>query len=145
MPIPGQGIFSPGWSAHHQPTAETAMTDTVRLQRSLKQQGFDGDAGASVYPDPVLLDTAPTPARVQRMPRRSGSDEVGDRPVEIQLYQVSIPVASPELRINDQVRVTAAPVDPTLVGKVLRIREFRRGSQLWERDLLCEEVVPMTR
>jgi hypothetical protein len=143
MPIPGRGIFPPGWSEHHRPTAETAMTDTAELRRPSSRSQFDPLAVKSGYPTAELLGTVRV--RVQRMPRRAGGADVGDRPVEIQLYQVSIPTSAPEVRDNDQVVVTVGRSDPQLVGKVLRIREVRLGSQLWERDLLCEEVTPMTR
>jgi hypothetical protein len=143
MPIPGRGIFPPGWAAHHRPTAETAMTDTAELRRPSSRSQFDPLAAKSGYPTAELLGTVKV--RIQREPRRSGGGEVGDRPVEIQLYQVSIPTSSPEVRANDQVVVTVARSDAQLAGVVLRIREVRLGSQLWERDLLCEEVTPMTR
>lgn len=144
MPIPATKVIPDGWSAHHRPTAQSAMTDTAELRRpNPGGRTFDEVAAKSNYPLPTVLATVPV--RVQRMPRRAGGDEVGDRPVEIQLYQVSIPASAPELRTNDQVVITVARSDTMLAGVVLRIREVRRGSQLWERDLLCEEATPVTR
>jgi hypothetical protein len=143
MPLPGTRIFPPGWAEHHRPAAESAMTDTAELRRPAPPTGFDELAGESDYPTPALLATVPV--RVQREPRRAGGEEVGDRPVELQLYQVSIPASAPELRANDQVVITVANSDASLAGVILRIREVRLASQLWERDLLCEEATPMTR
>jgi hypothetical protein len=143
MPRPGTQVIPTGWSEHHRPTAESAMTDTVQLQRPPSAGVFDEIGGTSSYPAPTVLDVVP--ARIQRLPRRAGGDEVGDRPVEIQLYQVSLPVSSAEVRANDQILVVDALSDPQLANVLLRVREVRLGSQLWERDLMCEEVTPMTR
>jgi hypothetical protein len=143
MPRPGTQVIPTGWAAYHRPTAEATMTDTVELRRPSSASVFDEAAGSSAYPDPTTLAT--TSARIQRLPRRGGSDDVGDRAVVVQLYQVSLPVSAPEVRIDDQVYVTTAATDPQLVGVLLTVREVRLGSQVWQRDLMCEEVTPMTR
>lgn len=121
------------------------MTSQVNLQRPSSDAVPDEVAGRMDYPDPTVLWTGS--ARVQRLTHRAsgGETNVGGRFLEVQLYQVSLPADAAEPQINDQVAVTANPDDPSLVGKLLHIREVRFGSLLWSRDVICEEVTPTTR
>lgn len=126
------------------------MTATGTLQRPSSAATFDEATGRSTYPAPTVLWTSVPPdpgIRVQRLSRRAigRGDQVGGRTVEVQMYQVSIPVAAPEPQINDQIVITANPDDPYLVGKTLRVVEVRLGSLLWQRDMTCEEITPTTR
>lgn len=143
MPRPNTPVIPDNWDAHHRPVAENAMTSTGQLLRPSSTATFDETTGRSVYPDPAELWTGPV--RVQRIARRGGGIEAGDRSVEIQLYQVSIPISAPEPQVNDQIVITAIGDDPALPGKVLRIAEVRIGSNVWQRDMTAEETTPTTR
>lgn len=144
MPRPGTQVIPAGWSEHHRPVAENVQTDGCQLLRPSSAATFDESSGKSVYPGPALLWSGPI--RIQRLPRRGGAgDQTGDRSVTVQLYQCSIPIAAPEVQINDQIKLTAAYQDPTMAGKTLQVTEVFLGSQLWERDMFAIEVTPTTR
>lgn len=119
------------------------MGATITFRRNSSNASFDEDAGRSVYPDPVILWTGP--ARIQRIARRGGDQEIGARFVIVQMYQISVPADVPEIQINDQADTIVCADDPFLLGKLLRVREVRLGSLIWSRDLICEEPTPTTR
>lgn len=143
MPRPNTPVIPANWSEHHRPTVNATMTADVELRRPSSAATFDEAAGKSVYPAPALLWSGV--ARVQRLSRRGGDKEIGDRFALVQLYQVSLPADAAEPNVDDQFTVTASADDPSLVGKIMRIREVRLGSLIWSRDLTCEEVAPTTR
>lgn len=106
--------------------------------------------GHDVQPAPQkLYDGA---LRVQRMqPALSASAlAVADRELIIREYQVSIPLAvdgrvTAPIATNDLVTMYWSGDDPHLVGRVLRVRDVRLGSLLWQRDLLCEDIAVTSR
>lgn len=111
---------------------------------------FNELLGYSVTPEPSQLYAGPI--RVQRMqPALSASAAtIADREVIIREYQVNLPLtvdgrATPPMQTNDLVAVTACDDDPDLIGKVLRVRDVRLGSLVWQRDLLCEDTAPTSR
>lgn len=144
MPRPGTRVIPAKWDTHHRPLAEnTMLAVTVELRRPSSDAVFDETAGKSVYPAPTVLWGGG--ARVQRISRRGSEKPIGGRYVTEQTYQVSVPVDIPEAFISDQIKFITSESDPALPGKIVRITEVRLGSNLWERDLLCEEVTPTTR
>jgi hypothetical protein len=143
MPRPGTKVIPVNWSGHHRPVAEGGMTAAVELRRPSSGKTFDESGGKSVYTTPAVLWSGV--ARVQRISRRGGDKLVGDRFAIVQMYQVSLPADVPEAQIDDQIYVAAAADDPKLIGKLMRVREVRLGSLIWERDLICEEPTPTTR
>ena len=111
---------------------------------------FNELLGYDVLPAPQLLYDGLV--RVQRLqPAVSASAAtIADRELIIREYQVSLPLAvhgidTAPIQTNDLVTVTACSDDPQLVGKVLRVRDVRLGSLVWQRDLLCEDVAQTTR
>lgn len=143
MPRPGTRVIPAEWSQHHRPTVEKTMTATVDLRRPTDATTFDETAGKSVYVDPAILWSGP--ARLQRIARRGGEKEIGDRFAIVQTYQVSLPQDAPAAQIDDQIAVITSGDDNLLNSLLLRVREVRGGSLIWSRDLMCEEVTPTTR
>lgn len=136
---PGTAVMPAVWSAGHRPVVEAAFTASCEMRRP-------GDAS-------TILD--PTTGKTTRVPRpvhyagpcsvevlSAGEQEAltGDQQVTTVGYRVSIAYdVAPELRVDDLVKVTAVDDngDPTLVGRVLKVLSFARGSVAWERDINC--------
>lgn len=145
MPLPGSRVIPEGWSAHHQPTAQGAMTATATLQHPPggEPTGFNEVLGRSVYGAPTPYWTGPV--RIQRGGQGQATVDVGDRQVTLRGYQVSIPASVTGVRVNDQLTVATCDEDADLVGRVLRVVDVRYGSLRWQRDLICEDTTPTSR
>jgi hypothetical protein len=148
LPLPNTRVFHPDWSSHHYAVAEGQMTAEGTVTRPGGTSVFSELLGYDVVPDPVLIYAGPL--RVQRLPLTSAAVTVADRELVIRDYQVNLPLAvdgrnTPSIQINDIVAVTANDDDPDLIGKVLRVRDVRLGSLIWQRDLLCEDTAPTSR
>lgn len=142
MPLPNSRVIPLGWEAHHAPVAEGQMTATCEVRRPSSAATFNETTQGSDYPEPTALYT--TRCRAQRLPMRGGDQPIAGRDVVLQRYQVNLPRDVTAPRVNDQIVITEC-TDPTLTGLILRIREVRSGTLRWQRDLMCEEVTPMTR
>lgn len=150
MPLPTTKVFHPDWSDHHHAVAQGQMTAHGTVTRPSGVPVFNELLGYDVLPAPQLLYDGLV--RVQRLqPAVSASAAtIADRELIIREYQVSLPLAvhgidTAPIQTNDLVTVTACSDDPQLVGKVLRVRDVRLGSLVWQRDLLCEDVAQTTR
>lgn len=147
--LPNTRVFHSDWSSHHHGVAEGQMTAQGTITRA-GPPVFDELFGRDVQAGPqTVYDGA---LRVQRMqPALSASAlAVADRELIIREYQVSIPLAvngrvTAPVATNDLVTITGCDDDPHLVGRVLRVRDVRLGSLLWQRDLLCEDVAATSR
>lgn len=151
MPLPNTRVIPHGWSQHHRPTAEgqlTAECEIISYPSGGEPLVFDETLGYSTPAAPNILYRGP--CRVQRLQPALSATElaIADREVIIREYMVVVPhdaVAVPGAAVNDLVRITANPDDPTLIGGLLRIRDIRQGSLIWQRDLTCEDVSSTTR
>lgn len=137
-------VIPPGWEAHHAPVAEGGMTaQCVVTRRPSTERGWDEAAGRSVYPPAEQVYAGPF--RLQRGGASASRGTVAGGTVETERdYQVSLPLAAPELRVNDRVECVDA-VDPQAVGLVLRIAELRGGSLVWQRDYMAVRWEETTR
>lgn len=137
MPLPGTGVFHPDWSAHHRPTATTAMTATCRITRNAGDgtTGPDGTwtpaSPTTVYTGPCRV-TSPPFSREEVIP--SGATQVTQR-----RYGVFIEWDADEIHIGDQVEILTAK-DPLMPGKIFRVVDVAYTSEQWQRNLACEEV-----
>lgn len=145
MPLPNTRVIPDGWSAHHRPTAEGAMTAEGIITRAASSGTalFDETLGISTPPAAIVVYDG-----VLRL-QRSGADErqttVADREVTIRDYQVSYPTSGAPSQGNDILTITACGDDPLLVGQTLRIRDARIGSLTWQRDYIAEHRPNVTR
>ena len=140
MPLPNTKVIHPDWSAHHYAVADGQMTAEGTITRP-GTPVFDELLGRNVLPAPGLIYDGPM--RVQRVQPSAAAAArmVADREVVIREYQVGLPlsvngVATKPVQVNDVV---------TVIGLVLRVRDIRDGSLLWQRDLSCEDIAPTTR
>jgi len=146
MPFPGTRVIPPGWDAHHRPVAEGAQTSTGRAYRFNSTGVFNNATGKTEYFDPVpVYGTAETAAPMRIV--RDGVDTrvvIGEREVIQRSYIVTLPASAAEILVNDMV-VAETASDPLLPGLKLYVRDVRYGSQVWERDLVCDNVPPANR
>lgn len=149
MPLPNTRVIHPDWSNRNRPVAEGTMTGTCTITRAASTStvpAFDEVLGVSIPPTPTAVYGGI--CRVQRAVASEAHPTVADREVTQRDYYVMLPVAQAdavEIQVNDIVTFNTMPDDPTLVGRVMRVRDVRAGSLLWQRDLVCEDTTPTTR
>lgn len=116
--------------------AEQLMVDACTITRGTTGTTYDSDSdsytttpGAGVYA-----------GRCRVKPRDNADRQVeaGGETVSLWPYVVSVPMAASGIDLDDTVTVTAAAMDPELVGLVLRVRDVPKGSTLTARRLGCE-------
>lgn len=136
MPLPSTKLIPDGWDDHHRPVATATMTATCIVGPS--------SPGAL---DPVTLQYgAPTiealytgSCRVQQLRGEAQNTQSGGQSVTSLTYLVAIEYdADPGIEVDHVVHVTDS-VDAALVGRKLRVREVRYGSNQWQRDLFCDD------
>lgn len=123
------------------------MTATVALRApgTSSNSHFDGALHRTVTtgPAPFAVDV---PARVQALTERRGAgpaQDAADDMVRVAGYLVSLPLSGDGVdqivvdgETNTLIDVTASS-DPLLTGKTLRVADIVRGTNRFERDLLC--------
>jgi len=146
MPFPGTSVIPGGWDAHHRPVAEGAQTSTGRAYRFNSAGVFNEDTGKTEYFEPVPVYGTVEAAAPMRIVR-DGVDTrvvIGEREIIQQSYIVTLPADAAEILVNDMI-VAENASDPLLPGKELYVRDIRYGSQVWERDLVCDNIPPANR
>jgi hypothetical protein len=143
---PGTGVFDPNWQFYHRPLAESQMTAVCVITRPASSAVgvYDEAAGKTVFPPATPLYNGP--CRVQVVPQRSiGAGTVGERETVKRRYNVCVPASVTGLAVHDTLTVTVCDGDASLVGQPLWIADVTDGTQIWQRDLVCEELEPTTR
>lgn len=133
MPFPSARVIPEGWAAHHRPTAESTMHTPAEFVRV---------EGPAPYPEPpgwvggtVLWRTN---VRVQALANTPRDSDAGEQLVTVRRYLVAAPMGGPPLKAGEA-------ADQVLVlGRRLRIVDILPGSNLWEADFICEEVLSQT-
>lgn len=135
MPRPGSRVIPTGWSAHHRPVAEGTMTGacTIRDPAQDTQGEFDDETGTypTVPADPYY--TGVCRAQQQKQPQVATT---GEQRVSTHDYLVTVPASVAGVKLGHIVTVTSA-VDPSLIGRPLKVVDVMRGTEMWERDLIC--------
>lgn len=145
MPLPNTSVIPTGWDEHHRPVAEDAQTSTGWVRRH-GDGVWNDDTGETEFPDPVDIygsEAEPAAMRIVRDGVETVRD-VGERQVVVRGYIVALPADAPEIHVRDEV-VIATASDPRFSDKKLWVHDVRYGSQVWERDLVCENTPPTTR
>lgn len=142
MPLPGTHVIPSGWDEHHRPVAEDAMTATGSVLRPSTEGVFDPDTMETTYPEPTVI-YGPGRMRIVRDGVET-TRQIGDRAVVIRSYVVTLPADAGSILVGDKVAVATAS-DPQLPDKALWVHDARYGSQVWERDLICQNAPPTTR
>jgi hypothetical protein len=141
MPLPGTHVIHPRWSAHHQPTAEGGRTAVATITRAGTGDGTYNTSG------PNIGQTTP-PARVTiasrvkvRVQATTAADAamVADQVVTRRPYLVAVPADVAAVLVDDLVTLDECDNDPQLVGRPLRVRDVHYGTEIWQRDLICQD------
>ena len=81
------------------------------------------------------------PCRLQDSATQSDSANAGEHEFTLLGHVVQLPVDSTIYRVGDRVTMTAATLDPALVGCVLTVRSWKPKSHDTMRRLICMEVL----
>jgi Family of unknown function (DUF6093) len=116
--------------------AEARMTDTCRVESVgeviTADDGTSTAASTPVYEGPCRLRPAP--------PEDDPRGQQGAAPVGSWSYTVSLPMSATGLAYGQRLTVLASPLDPDLVGFVMRVGTVESGGQITARRLRCTEV-----
>lgn len=145
--LPATQGLHPRWESANRPVAAEFHTATVRIRRHSSEGVFDPGTGQTTFPDPETIWEGP--ARIQRMTQQEITRSIGDRQVVIRGATVSFPVATPEVKVSDEVRVLSYrdsdSGDPHLVDRPLWVHDIYPGSLLFQRDLVVLDAPPVNR
>lgn len=118
--------------------AERRMVDACVITRGTSGKVYD--AGTDTYTATPGATVYSGACRVKPRDNVDRQVEAGGETVTIWPYVVSVPMTATGIALDDTVTVTAAGLDPELVGLVLRVRAVPVGSLLTARRLGCEET-----
>lgn len=120
---------------HGRAAAEALMVDACTITAGAAVQVYD--EASDTYVTPAGASRYSGPCRVK--PRESDQNvEAGAESISLWPYTVSVPVAAVGIDVDDVVTVTDCPLDPSLVGRTLRVRQVTQGSFITARRLGCE-------
>lgn len=134
---PGDHVVHPRWSQHHRPVAASTLTAECEVAR---QDGAGSTGATGVFTPSTATVVYTGPCRVLALTSRSARPVVvGEAQETRHRYQVSLLADAAQIEIGDLVTVTGT-VDPALAGKRLRVTDIQYGSELWQRDLMCDQL-----
>jgi hypothetical protein len=133
--LDGSRVIPVGWSKHHQPVAEGTMTGacTIRDPGATVQGEFDNSNGTFPSTPAAPYYTGPCRAQQQKQPQVATT---GDQKVSTHDYLVTVPASVVAVKAGHILTVTAAE-DTSLIGRPLQVTDVQRGTEIWERDLIC--------
>lgn len=143
MPLPGTRIFPSGWSEHHRPSTETALTSTCRITREGSGAGTSEPDGSWTPPARTSIYTGPCRVAAKGTVAGSAENRVvsGERQITERDYLVQILDSAAEIQVGDIVEITENEADPAMTGLRFRVTDIQFGSQSWLRDLIANEVL----
>lgn len=112
------------------------MVDTCTIARTTAQGAFDratGDYGA-----PTTAVVYSGACRVKPRDNQDHVVQVGEQPLSLWPFVVSVPISVTDVDVDHVVTITASALDPALVGTQMRVRQVIRGSFVTARRLGCE-------
>lgn len=119
--------------------AEALMLDTCSIVRTT------GPAGP-IDPDTGLPTPAPTDqvyagkCRVQTYEAHESTPDSGDHVFTVQRYYIHLPVAA-DVRRDDQITITAAVLDPALIGRSYRVVGLLHKTYATANRVIVDEIV----
>lgn len=132
---PGTPVIPTGWATAHATVVEGTLRGVVELRHPGTQQAWSDTADGMVA---VPLDPYATavPARILELTGEARVVHAGEDTELIVDFLVVIPAAQAGLAERDLVTVTSSG-DLLLDGRVLQVERVLRGTERFERDLLC--------
>lgn len=118
--------------------AEAIMVDSCTITRST------GEVGALDPATGLQTPTAPTTVytgkcRVQTYEAQEARPASGQHVFSVQRYSVHIP-AGTQVRVDDQVTISSATLDPDLTGRTYRVTGLLHKTFATANRLLVEEI-----
>ena len=114
------------------------LGDTGTIVRLSGDPVFDPDTGTYTEPSESTIYTGA--GRVMPRPAAETVVAVGEQPVTLRLYDVSLPYDADGIEVDDY-WVTTVSVDAELVGRRLRVLDVGWSSLQAGRRLLCQDVL----
>lgn len=96
------------------------MVDTCMIRRRAGAS-TDPDTGASI---PVYTDLYAGKCRVQQAAAQAEQQDAGQDYLLLLKLELQLPMSVVGLEAGDEITMTAAALDPDLVGRVFRIRDL---------------------
>lgn len=118
--------------------AESLMVDACIIDRPTSQ-GTDPGTGAVTPTYSAALYTGK--CRVQAVGTQAANPVAGEHQLTVLGHVVQLPVDSVVYRVGDRVRITAASLDPTLVGRSFLVTSMLHKTHATSRRLVCSEEV----
>lgn len=141
MPLSGGRVIPAGWSAHHRPVSESAMTATCRVEVPGTPGAFDDDTGYRTASTPTVLYEGKARVMVNFRPQ---SANLAEQDTSTQRYTVAIPNSGPTIPYAAVVVVTATK-NPRLLGRAFYVESAAISSENFEQVLtVIETATPGT-
>ena len=138
MPLPSTRVIPGGWNAHHRPTATASLNGRCRIVRPDTDRSDDPYDETTLQYTPGPGATVYTgPCRIQAMSAADSRLLFGEQDVTTSTFRVVVEWDA-DVALNDVVEVLEAQ-DPDLPGVQLRILNWGKSTEQWERDLICQE------
>jgi hypothetical protein len=117
---------------------EALMVDTVLITRATGETTFNETTGREepAPPDEIYEGKC-------RVQRRSGVErrpEAGERSWTVESVELQVPVSAEGIEVGDTATITAAVLDPELVGREFRVASLAHKTHATARRLRVEEV-----
>lgn len=128
-------IFTQGMVDAMQPSVTSVMAAEGRIYRSVRGEY---DEATNTFPLTYVYDIT---SKMRVQPLRSATPRIiPNNTTDVQTVLVSVPISAlgaTDVRPGDQVRVTSAPLNPTLTKYTYIIFEIMDSSNPLERTVLC--------
>lgn len=119
--------------------ALSLMVDACIVDRPTGQAGTDPDTGVVTPTYSAALYTGK--CRVQAPGTHASTPAAGEHQFTVLTHVVQLPVDATAYRVGDRVRITAASLDPALVGRVFTVTSLMHKTHPTARRLVCDEVL----
>jgi hypothetical protein len=119
-----------------QAAAERLMVDACTITRPGTPSTNDTTAVVTSTPSTIYAGKC----RVQQQVPVAKPAEVGQAAIWLQRLELQVPMSVTGVQSDDLVTITAAALDPDLVGRTFHIRELGHKTNMTARRLQIEEV-----
>lgn len=128
-------LFSQEWVDENKGVPESAMNCAITITRITGTGTWDPVTGTVSSTTTTVLTTK---ARIQPL-RSSVPKEVPGNDTFTQVMLVSYPVEyTQEIRVGDIVKVTSSSLNPDLLRRPFKVKEFMDSGNILERTIQCE-------
>lgn len=117
--------------------AEEIMVDACIVDR-VATEALDTATGQMVT---TYTDVYTGKCRIQQvLGTQSPTPDAGEHKFTILSHVVQLPIDATTYQVGDRVRMTAAALDPALVGRAFRVQSLMHKTHPTSRRLVCDEV-----